>query len=70
MTRADNTKPGDNEMKSADPYRTTYHRDHTVTIWDVYCQEWIRTDHPSDSILASLTPQERERVIRHCRIAE
>ena len=24
-------------------YRTTFHRDHTVTIWDCYSQRWLRT---------------------------
>ena len=27
-----------------------------------------RTAHPSDAVLASLTPRERARVIRHCEI--
>ena len=56
------------KMKNNDAYKTTYHRDHTVTIWDVYAQQWVRTDHPSDAILASLMPDERERVMRHCGI--
>ena len=46
--------------------RTIYHRDRTVTIWDVYQQQWMRTDEPSDRVLASLSTDERERVIRHC----
>ena len=48
--------------------KITYHRDHTVTLWNVYSQEWIRTGVPSDRILASLNPRERDRVIRHCGI--
>lgn len=48
------------------PYRTTYHRDGTVTVWDVYTQSWLRTAQPSDKVLASLSPKERERVKEHC----
>lgn len=48
--------------------KITYHRDRTVTLWDVYTQSWIRTGRPSDQILASLNASERRRVIRHCRI--
>jgi len=46
-------------------YRTTYHRDHTVTVWDVYTQGWVRTSRPSDRILASMSGGERERVKKH-----
>ena len=56
-----------NETTKRDPYRTTYHRDRTVTLWNVYTQTWTRTDRPSARVLASLMPEERERVIRHCR---
>jgi hypothetical protein len=52
-----------------DAYRTTYHRDGAVTVWDVHQQEWVRTDRPEDRILASLPMRERERIIQHCRIA-
>ena len=47
-------------------YKTKYHRDGTVTVWDVYQQQWQRTARPSDAVLASLGHRERERVIRHC----
>lgn len=50
-------------------YKTTYHRDGTVTIWDVYSQTWTRTARPGDDILASLSEPERARVMRHCGIA-
>ena len=53
-------------MTTENAYRTTYHRDGTVTVWNVYIQQWERTDRPSDRVLASLMPEERERVIRHC----
>ena len=57
------------KTKSSDPYKTTYHRDHTVTIWDVYAQAWTRTGNPSDQILASLMKEERARVMRHCGVS-
>lgn len=53
--------------KTKSPYATTFHRDGTVTVWDVYTQSWVRTSRPSDRILASLS-SERDRVIRHCGI--
>jgi len=52
-----------------DAFKTRFHRDQTVTIWDVHFQGWVRTSRPRDSILASLDPRERARVIRHCGIA-
>lgn len=45
--------------------RTTLHRDGTVTVWDCTRQEWIRTDSPSDTLLATMGSDERERVLRH-----
>ena len=47
------------------PYRTTYHRDHSVTLWDVYTQSWQRTSDPSDEMLAAMEPADRRRVCRH-----
>ena len=47
-------------------YRTTYHRVHTVTIWDVYAQGWVRTAAIRRDILSSLSAPERTRVVRHC----
>ena len=49
-------------------YATRYHRDHTVTVWDVYTQSWDRTSSPSDAVLASLSEPERTRVMRHLEI--
>jgi hypothetical protein len=46
--------------------RTTYHRDGTITVWDVYTQSWVRTSAPSDALLASLSEHERTRIVRHC----
>lgn len=47
-------------------YSTTYHRDGTVTVWDVYRQGWrrLRADRISDSLLATLTERERARIER------
>ena len=46
-------------------FKTTFHRDHTVTLWNVYTQQWVRLSDPSDRLLASLSPKEREKVQRH-----
>lgn len=53
--------------------KTTYHRDGTVTVWDVYAQQWRRV--PASGLLAAVTapnavlptlPQaERLRISRH-----
>ncbi|HRZ55995.1 MAG TPA: hypothetical protein P5525_11125 [Candidatus Paceibacterota bacterium] len=47
-------------------YKTTYHRDGTVTVWDVYSQTWrrIAADQVSDQILASLNETERRRIAK------
>ena len=55
-------------MSGAEPFRTVYHQDGTVTVWNVYAQAWQRTAEPSDRILASLTTEERARVVRHCQM--
>jgi hypothetical protein len=51
-------------MKKNDPYKTTYHRDGTVTLWDVYTQSWLRivAGEISDRTLATLNDQERARI--------
>ena len=48
-------------------YRTKFHRDGTVTvtIWNVYAQQWMRTSEPSDRMLASLPAKERQRIMKH-----
>lgn len=43
-----------------------FHRDNTVTLWDVYTQQWTRTSSPSAAQLAALSDRVRTRVIRHC----
>ena len=45
--------------------KITYHRDGSVTLWDVYLQNWVRTSRPSDQVYASLSTEERARVTRH-----
>lgn len=47
------------------PYATQYHPDGTVTLWDVYTQQWVTTDDPSDQQYAALSPDDRARVMRH-----
>lgn len=47
------------------PYATRYHRDGSITVWDLYASQWVRTDQPSDQLLATLSPDERRRVHRH-----
>jgi hypothetical protein len=46
-------------------YRTIYHRDGSVTVWDCSAQSYTRTATPSARILATLSPSERDRVSRH-----
>lgn len=48
-----------------DPYRTIYHRDGTVTLWDCHRQQRRRTGNPSAEVLATLDHDERARVMRH-----
>lgn len=48
--------------------KITYHRDGSVTLWNVYTQNFHRTAKPSDAILSSLSEKERRRVCRHCGI--
>lgn len=49
-----------------DVYRTTFHRDGAVTIWDVYQQAWRRflAAAVPDAIMASLDKKERARIRR------
>lgn len=44
----------------------TYHRDGTVSHWDVYLQQWRRlpASSISDEVLASMTDSERARIDR------
>lgn len=51
--------------QTASPYRSTLHRDGSVTIWDVYEQCWTRQTRLSDEQSASLDRAERARIARH-----
>ena len=48
-----------------DPYRTIYHQDGTVTLWDCHRQQRRRTGNPSAEALATLDHDERTRVLLH-----
>lgn len=52
--------------RAVDPYRTTWHRDGSLTYWDVYAQGWTRSDAAaiSDSTLATMPQADRDRVAR------
>ncbi len=47
-------------------YDTTYHRDGTVTVWDVYRQQWTRRQASElaldNDVMPTLSGAERERV--------
>jgi hypothetical protein len=45
-------------------YQTTFHRDGTVSYWDVYQQQWVRqaASQVRDQDLASMGSSDRERV--------
>lgn len=51
-------------------YSTDYHSDGTITIWDVFAQQWVHTNQPSDRVLASLSTDERDAVLRHLETQE
>lgn len=46
-------------------YRTTFHLDGTITVWDCYSQSYTRTSAPSARLLATLSDEERSRILRH-----
>lgn len=49
-----------------DAFATKFHRDGTVTIWNVYEQGWVRlaAGKISDRLLATLSEAERKRIAR------
>jgi hypothetical protein len=46
--------------------KTTFNRDGSVTLWNVYTQAWmrVRAGRISDEVLASLPTRERARIVR------
>jgi len=54
------------EAKMNDAYKTTYHRDGTVTLWNVYAGSWQRLSagSVSDAVMATLTDTERKRIAK------
>ena len=48
--------------------KNKYHRDGSVTFFDVYAQRWIRTRRPCAADLATMNEAERVRVCRLCGI--
>jgi len=47
-------------------FKTTYHRDGSVTLWNVFEQRWVRVraSRTPDEILATLSPEERKRIAK------
>jgi len=45
---------------------TRYHRDGSITLWDIYQQSWVRVraSRVSDEVLATLAPEERKRIAK------
>jgi hypothetical protein len=52
--------------QNRDPFRTTFHRDGTITFWNVYQQRWQRqrASSMSDQDLASMSQKDRARTLR------
>lgn len=46
-------------------FKTKFHRDGSITLWDVYTQSWARTARPTNQQLAAMPDAERDRAIRH-----
>ncbi len=71
MKKAD--EPAENNAPSQEKphnYRSrmiTYHRDGTITLWEVYSQEWVRTANPTDEQLRGLPAAEIDRIRRFLR---
>lgn len=55
-------------MKNSNPYRTIFHRDGSITVWNCLTGNFHRTSTPNNELLATLSESERSRVIRHCGI--
>jgi len=50
-------------------YKTKFHKDGTITRWNVYRQQWERrqADQIPNDVLASVGNIERERIYNHAR---
>jgi hypothetical protein len=54
-------------MKST--FAPTFHRDNTITLWDVDTQQWVRTGSPTAAQMYSMARDvDPARVRRHCRL--
>lgn len=47
-------------------YQSTFHKDGSVSYWDIFCQRWSRqqAERISNNVLASMSAGEREIVTR------
>jgi hypothetical protein len=50
-------------------YKTKFHKDGTITIWNIYLQQWERhqADQIPNDVLASVGDIERDRIYNHAR---
>lgn len=46
-------------------FRSTFHRDGSVSLWDCLTQSWVRGRDFEPATLATLSHQEADRVLRH-----
>jgi hypothetical protein len=46
-------------------FKSRYHRDGSVTLWNVYTQTWERGFTFEDRVLASLSVEDRAKVQKH-----
>ena len=47
-------------------YKTKFHRDGTITLWNIFAQAWqrLQADLIADSVLATLSDSERARIAK------
>jgi len=48
------------------PYKSTYHRDGSITFWSCYLQQWVRSpaSHVNNQDLATMDEADRARTMR------
>ena len=53
-------------MQNNAAYKSKFHRDNTVSLWDIYQQRWtrVRASRVPAEILSSLSPEERKRIAK------